>query len=342
VRNAIDAALFRGELEPLWQNFLQRVAAQHKVDDEELALDDGAIERAAEQFRYDHDLITAEETEQWLACRGLSLDEFSEYFLRRAAVEAADEDLALEEIDYLAASDDLRQMFAGELILSGELDWLANALSWRLAIAAATASDQVDPAQIDAEREEFFERTGLKNDDVPEWLEKLGRDNDWFEQMLRMESEYQRRCASLLTPHARQRELISLRLPLTRFETEVIELESRDAAQEALFCVREDGMSMEEVAVEGRYPYKTLSFLQEDIPEDLQPKFLSVHAGDVLEPLTRGDAFELYRITSKVEPQADDPALHERVDQILLNRHFSELTSRYIEMRLHHAAATEE
>ena len=44
---------------------------------------------------------------------------------------------------------------------------------------------------------------------------------------------------------------MSLRLRLTRFEIERIELESRDAAKEALFCVREDGMSMEEVATEG-------------------------------------------------------------------------------------------
>jgi hypothetical protein len=87
-----------------------------------------------------------------------------------------------------------------------------------------------------------------------------------------------------------------LRLQLTRFDTEVIELESRDSAQEALFCVREDGMSMEEVATEGRYPYKNLSFLQEDIPEDLQQKFLSVTPGEVLDPLPHGDGFELYRV----------------------------------------------
>jgi hypothetical protein len=132
-----------------------------------------------------------------------------------------------------------------------------------------------------------------------------------------------------------------LRLPLTRFETEVIELESHDAAKEALFCVREDGMSMEEVANEGRYPFKVLSFLQEDIPEDLQPRFLSVTAGEVLEPLARGDAFELYRVISKTEPQTNDPAVCERVDRILLSRHFSELVARHVETRLPAAGVDE-
>jgi len=169
----------------------------------------------------------------------------------------------------------------------------------------------------------------------------MERDTSWLDQQLRMESEYRRRSDSLLTPQARQRELTALRLPLTRFEAEVIELESRDAAQEALFCVKEDGMTMQEVATEGRYPFKILSFLQEDLPDDLQQKFLSVSPGEVLDPLSRGDAFELYRITSKTEPQPDDPALQERIDNVLLFRHFSELAARYIEPRLHMAAAEE-
>ncbi len=75
--------------------------------------------------------------------------------------------------------------------------------------------------------------------------------------------------------------MLALRLPLTRFETEMIELESRDAAREALFCVREDGMSMEEVATEGGYPYRHADFILEDLPVDAQQRFLSVSAGDV-------------------------------------------------------------
>jgi hypothetical protein len=132
----------------------------------------------------------------------------------------------------------------------------------------------------------------------------------------------------------RKREIATLRLQLTRFETEVIELESRDAAQEALFCVREDGMSMEEVATEGRYPFRCVSFLQEDIPDDLQQKFLSVTPGEVLEPIPRGESFELHRIVKKIEPQADDAAVLERVENKILERHFSELVGRYVEPRL--------
>src|SRR5437764_14988420 len=146
------------------------------------------------------------------------------------------------------------------------------------------------------------------------WLNRLGCDQDWLEQMLAMEAAYRTQCDAVLTSQAQTKEMTRMRLPLTRFAAEMIEVESRDAAKEALFCIREDGMSMQEVAAEGRYPYRTVSFLQEDIPDDLQQKFLSVTPGDVLEPIPHGESFELHRVAKKIEPQPDDPAVLERVE----------------------------
>src|SRR5206468_6747677 len=180
----------------------------------------------------------------------------------------------------------------------------------------------------------FFDRNEVESAQLSNWLKRLGRDSQWFNEMVVMEAAYRQRCDTVLVPQARQRELVGLRLLLTRFETEVIELESRDAAKEALFCVREDGMSMEEVAIEGRYPYRQVNFVLEDIPTEVQQTFLSVSAGDVLEPIARGDGFELCRVIKRIEPQPDDPNVKSRIDQRLLGRHFSDLTSKYTQRRL--------
>jgi hypothetical protein len=128
--------------------------------------------------------------------------------------------------------------------------------------------------------------------------------------------------------------LIGLRLQLTRLELEIIELESRDAVKEALLCVRQDGMSMEEVATEQRYPYRRTEFLLEELPEDAQDKYLSVSPGDVLELMPQGEGFQLCRIINKIEPQADDPGVKSRLDQHVLKRHFSELATKYISRSL--------
>jgi hypothetical protein len=162
----------------------------------------------------------------------------------------------------------------------------------------------------------------------------MGRDSQWLDEMLAVEAAYEALCDAVLVPEARQRELMAVRLRLTRFEIELIELESHDAAREALFCVREDGMSMEEVATEGRYPYRRANFLLEDLPADAQQKYLSVSQGDLLEPMPHHDGFELCRIIKKLEPLLEDPTVKLRIDQRLLNQYFSDLTTKYTYLRL--------
>jgi hypothetical protein len=187
---------------------------------------------------------------------------------------------------------------------------------------------------ITAEKRKFLHRNEITSEDLADWLEQLQRDSKWLDEMLAMEAAYAKHCATLLIPEARQRELLDLRLPLTKFKTEMIEVESLDAAREALFCVCEDGMSMEEVATEAGYPYRRVDFILEDLPVDAQHRFLSVSAGEVLKPLAHGDGFELCRILKKIEPQPDDPNVKSRIDQRLLDRHFAELTGKYTHRRL--------
>jgi hypothetical protein len=331
-RDAIDAAIFRGELGVKWKEFLDEVEAEKRADELDLDLDESAISSAVEAFRYEYDLITAEETEAWLANRGLTFDDFSDYFTRQCYATAIREKIVSDEMEYQCASPDLRRSFLTELILSGDLDRMTSDLMARL--AARCAGDEPTPDAIAAEERKFLHRNRIKSAQRTDWLEKLGRDSKWLDEMLVIEAAYRTHCDRLLVPEARQHELMALRLPLTQFEIEVIELESRDAAKEALFCVRQDGMSMEEVATEGRYPYRRSDFLLEDVPVDAQQRFLSVSAGNVLEPIARGDGFELCRVVSKIEPQADDPSVQSRIDGRLLDRHFSELMSKYTQRRL--------
>lgn len=331
-RDVIDAALWRGDLVQAWRLFSLRLEAEKRADELDLDLEGDQLDMAAEAFRYERDLITAEETEQWLAARGLSLDDFSDYFARRYWGQRLEGEVNVPDRSYVDTPADLRSLFAAELILSGDLDWLTTQLMWRL--AAREAEKTVSDDGIAAQRQLFLERQGLDGTELSVWLTNLGRDGEWLAGMQTMEAAYRRRCESVLLPQALKHELTSLRLPLTRFETEVMEVESRDAAQEALFCVTEDGMSMEEVATEGRYPLREVNFLLEDLPPDLQQLFTSVSAGELIDPMPHGDGFELCRVIKKIEPDPEDSAVKQRVEQRLLDRHFSDLTSKHVERRL--------
>jgi hypothetical protein len=198
---------------------------------------------------------------------------------------------------------------------------------WRL--AARRDGKEPAPDAIGVEERKFLHRMTIQPTQLTHWLGEFGRDSQWLNEMLALEAAYQTHCDSVLIPEARQRELMALRLHLTRFETELIELESRDAAKEALLCVREDGMSMEEVAREGGYPYRRADFWLEELPAGAQQTYLSVSPGDVLDPTPHGDGFELCRIIKKVEPRLEDVPVKSRVDQRLLDRYFSDLTAKY-------------
>lgn len=331
VRDLIDAAHVRGEVTPLWRELLHLVAAEGKADASGLEADDDAIDAAVEQFRYQHDLITAEETERWLSEHSLTLGDFGSYFVRHYWGETAAEDTAAD--DYLEASPDLRELLTMELILNGELDRMAGRQSWRIAARRAEGGSEVEEELLNAEKAGFLQRNNLPHEKVMEWLGKLGRDHAWLREQLATEAVYLRDSSALLTREARAHEISALRLPLTQFEVETIEFDSLDAAKEALLCVRQDGMAMPEVAEEGRYPYRHTEVLLEDVPEDLQQKFLSVTPGTVLEPIVRGEGFHLCRILGKAEPEMDDPLVKTRAEDRILDRHFGELCAQHIQWK---------
>ena len=330
VRDLIDWAALQGELEPIWKKFLRLVAAEAKADESDIELDDAAVAAAAEAFRYEHNLITAEETERWLEERGLSLDDFTDYFVRQYWGKTID-DVEGAQIEYASAPNELQELFVVELVLSGEMDRLAKRLSWRVAGKLESGNNDLAPESIAAERNRFLERSGTNEETLPVWLNAIGRDEGWFAHAVVMEALHRQKRDRLLSHRAREHEMAAMRLPLTRIELETMEVDSLDAAREALLCVCEDGMSMSDVADEARYPYRRAEILLEDLPGDLQQKVLNVSAGDVLEPITRGDGFQVCRVIEKAEPKAEDEAVRDRAEKRILERHFSELIAKHIQ-----------
>jgi hypothetical protein len=327
VRDVIDAAHFGGGVETHWQSLLANVAAQQQAEEAGIEIDESAIDADAVEFRYRYDLITAEETERWLEARGLTLADFSDYFARAYSGRTLPAKGGDTTRPFHEASRELRELLTVELILNGELDAMASRLSWRVAVADEV---ELNSVEVGAERKRFAERSGVAAHEVCQWLASLERDEAWFDQALAREAAFRKQRDQLLSPEAAAREIGALRLPLTRFEVETIEFESRDAASEAVWCVRNDGMSMAEVAQEGRYPYQRGELVLEEIQDDLQQKFLSLAPGNLLEPIAREDGFQLSRLIGKAEPKLDDPNVRSRIEQRILERYFTDLAAKCV------------
>ena len=325
IDDVICAAHFRGELEKSWQRVCQ--CAQIEASGREI--DESALQALSEEFRTSRDLISAEETERWLEERGLSLDDFGDFLVRQeiSALASISSDRRVEE--YALASADLRELLRIDLLFTGDFDRLATALAWRMATREAV-SDSLDANAVESERARFSERTGLTGERLDNWLLGLGRDVVWFNEMLELEGVFLKHREELLSVGSRERMLHTLRMPLMRFNLELVEVDSRDAAHEIFECVSADGEPMEEVASDAGYPYRCSHVFYEDLPEDLQPRLLSAKPGEILDPIECDGHFELCRLLEKTELDLADDQVRQRVEAKIVERHFSELVTRFV------------
>ncbi len=325
VDDVMDAAEFRGELAGLWDRvrWLERCRSVGVSLGE---ADEAALQEGVAQFRYDRELITAEETENWLESRGLTLEEFTGHFIREYWAGQLGDRLERTECGEPADVPALRRLLQIELLLSADFAEMAERLGWRQCVWA-DASGETPQARIDEERRRFVARTGGCADLLDRWAERLGRDRSWLEEAVAMEAAFRMETARVLTPLRREHVLEEMRGPLTRVEVEVLEVECLAAAREAILCVREDGSCLESVAREGGYPFRREEVLLESLPPEFHQKVLCAAAGEVLEPAARGDGYQLWRVLRKTEPALDDPLIGARIDRAVLDQHFRQLAA---------------
>jgi hypothetical protein len=330
INDVIAAAYVRGELDPVSQRLSRSIAAERRAAGMDLSADEEELQKMPEEFRYQRDLITGEETERWLGERGLTLDDFSGYFTRRYWAETLDEEFGPDGIDHPLTDPEWRDLLIVDLFLSGEFDRLAMELSWRVAAGEAAKDAEPDPGLIVDGRAHFMDRNKLDAATLNQKLAEAGCDQQWFDEMLKIEAIYRQQCDAVLTDEAVKSEIKTHRIEFTLADVEMIDLESSDAAAEALLCAREDGEPFDEIAREGGYPYSRTRILIAELPDGMQQRFLCAAPGEVLDPMPRGDGFQLCRILEKIEPGMDDPEIRNRVQKRIIQRHFLDLASRHI------------
>jgi len=330
VRDILAYGWFLGELRTLWNELMNGIACEESANALDLEPDDEALNSMSEDFRYARELLTIEETERWLLARDLTEDDFSAYLVRRYWQDNAPETPTTEPPDYLTGSAELRELLRVDLLFSGKFDDLTRAVSWRLAAGAELNKTEANADLAKEERARFFERTGLDDISIPEALRQLGRTPDWLEECLQLEVCYCQAYGSVLTDQARARTLATMRLPLTRVKTQELTLPSREAAHEVVLCLTKDGISPEQLAQECGTCWEEQDLVLGDLPSEVQQELISAAPGEVLAPKAGEKGFVVTRIVAKTEPALIDDRIRERIDQQLMESHFSELSSKHI------------
>lgn len=332
VRDVIDSAWFLGELSAIWTSLMEGLHCEQLAMNEGCESEEAILQAHSEEFRYEKDLLTTEETEKWLTERDLDQDDFVNFFLRRYWRQKFGPTAKQAEVvdSYPEAGSELKQALRAELFLGGEFDRLARLLSWRIVSLAQVPGAAEDEKAMGEERQRFFSRQGISEEKLAHSLSRLGRATDWFELSLGREVAHQIVLGRLLSETQRNREFRRRNLGLMRVEIETLRFRTKDAAREALLCLREQESSMEELAHECGGASEFRRVFIEQCAAEAQQALWPAAPGDYLVLAEGGGIFTVCRVREKIEPNLADAEVRARIDSALVETGFADLAGKNI------------
>ncbi len=322
VDDAVASACFRGELEAAMAETLALAAIEARMAEEGLEIDDGALQASSERFRYEHDLISAGETEAWLNERGMNTADFGRWLYQRLCRET----IAAAEDD--AIPDDFPDLLRIHLWLSDEMGALAKRLRRRVA-ADVELVQRGKPVSGEAVLKQFLDRRRFDGRSLSEWLSALARDQSWLESAARLESAFDRLVIEALTDEVRTARLSSMGAALTRLEIDTLEFDSAAAAREAALCVHDDGASLASVARDAGYHAERSLMWADDLAGPFVQRLLGAAEGEVVGPIERYGRFAVHQLLRKIEPSLADADVRGRIDEAVLDEYFDTICSRH-------------
>jgi hypothetical protein len=282
------AAQLRGELGTLERQTRQGLACLKRLAAEAADPPTETVRAAATVFRYDRNLLAAEELEAWLDARGLAISDWNGYLRRLVLRERWEDEVERIEAAFAVGDEEVEAALPAEAICTGFLQRAAE----RLAEDAALA-DASDAAGQSADRAESIATLAQAADAV--------------------------RARVPSAPEV-QREVAAHALDWIRIEAETLELEDTEAAREAALCVRVDGRPLTDVADDCGVPARAVVLYLGDADPELQAALASATPGELIGPVARGAGHLLLQLRAKAEPSPEDPELGRRAAAVLAAR----------------------
>jgi hypothetical protein len=214
------------------------------------------VEEAGQAFRYERNLLAAEEMEAWLEHWGLTVAEWRTW-------------LKGEATGWPVA------------VCSGALAGLARDLAARAAAAEANG-EAAGPVETDLRR----------MDEALTGLERQALTND-----------------------ARERLVVLRGADWVRVAYSALSFAQPGMAREAALCVREDGLTLAEVAERAGEELEQVSALMEEVDPALAEALLSTPAGELAGPLESAGRFTVVQVHEKIAPSLADPVIQDLLER---------------------------
>jgi hypothetical protein len=279
------------------------------------------IEATGDRWRYERQLLSADETEMWLRQRQLTFGDWHEYIgrvvLRRrwpsagrdAQPRVTDADVAAflyVEAVCSGTLQDLAERLAGHAAvhdqltatLNGPPPWCADARVGTIADGLLAAGDG--------------EGDGAAPPSVHSRTRAL--------QLACVARSFEHAISAIADRAAVARELATNPLDWTRFTYDAVTFRDEDAANEAALVVRADHRTLDDVARLADRPLVRHQTVLEDADGDLGPLLPAAQPGDLLGPVPTGGSYAVVAVRERDEPTVDDSAARQRAHDRLVRR----------------------
>jgi len=271
--------------------------------------DPAEIEAASNDFRYARDLLTSEETEAWLERVGFDMDVWSTVITRDLLRSRWADRLSERPADagHVTSLDDT--LVSAEGLCSG----LFTQFAQRLAERAAVAHLAGDPGH-DADVDTMIAAARMRN---AAWLDAVahGQLDQKLRHLAGIASRARTELAAAITPAAVAAHVDRYRLDWLRVDLERLDFETAAAAQEAEWCVREDGLTLSEVAIESRRSVTDERALLDALPPALRHAVLSASPGELVGPIEVDGRFIVAHLVAKTPATLDDAVVRARAER---------------------------
>jgi hypothetical protein len=318
-RDVIVAAVRWGEWHAAEQRSRRGAAALKHADATGEALRPGALETASREFRYERDLVTALSMEQWLAQRGVSARDWTNY-LKRVLCRARWQDLADSLVSrYPLGDEEAARLTLTDAIFSGDIDRWSKALAARVAAVQSIPRRPVrsTPVQPPAAIASLL---GVDAMTFLETSRRLHQIDEAFEQFR----------ANKITEPALQDYVASRQLDWVRFDCRSMAFPQADMAAEAALMLREDGEGFTGVYAVAHTAPRLDRFYCDHIDAPLRDQFLAARTGDLVGPARVDNEYVLYLIQAKVLPTVRDPEVRRRAEEGVLEHALSQQLDRRV------------
>ena len=280
------------------------------------------LQKATVDFRYARNLLTVEETEEWLERSGVTFEDWTSYLERSLLRRVWANELERIVVRSVVSDDELRACVYAEAVCSGELGRFAQALAARVAVSERAAASGGDANELPDAGSMVDERIGVACARLFRQCDRAGdraqEDAARIAYIAHLEATFQTYVRNGINPAAVQSQIEIHRIDWVRVQWRYIVLTEPQAAREAALCVGRDGEPLEDVARRARAVVLADDRLLERIDPPLRDAVLSAKPKDVVGPVAVGDRFHLGIIDSKCMPSVEDPEIRRRAEDALV------------------------